>query len=106
MAVRAGQDAVVVYLLRTGVDLDLRQDGQTALTIASGRGHAMLVQHLLRCGADATLKATGGSGEDRNCTAREMSDYWGLTSESYEFDRFEGETNLDKQVAHGQGIRV
>ena len=51
----------VAALISHGADVNARQEaGWTPLMVASGRGHAKVVEALLDAGADKELKATSG----------------------------------------------
>lgn len=78
-AVTLGIEAVVRHHLRSGQDVNSRDDkGQTPLIIAAAKGHLRICSILLEAGANATLKNFAGLTALDMAINEKRSDVWEL----------------------------
>lgn len=78
-AVALGIEAVVRHHLRSGQDVNSRDDkGQTPLIIAAAKGHAKICSLLLEAGADPALKDTAGFTALDLAVNQKRADVWEL----------------------------
>jgi len=78
-AVTLGIEAVVRHHLRSGQDVNSRDDkGQTPLIIAAAKGHAKICSILLEAGANPALKDSAGYTALNVAINQKRSDVWEL----------------------------